>query len=99
MNRPSCFALLVFLTAFAWVVPSRSLAVPEPEGAKPIKPASDDGRPLNFDFEDGTLKDWTATGDAFEGQPVKGDTVFARRADMHSNHQGQFWVGGYETRG
>jgi len=99
MNRLSCLAFLVILAGFAWVAPNGLLAAPEPQGAKPIKPASADGRVLNFDFEDGTLKDWTATGDAFDGQPIKGDTVFARRSDMHSNHQGQYWVGGYEIRG
>ena len=30
-----------------------------PEG---ILPVSKDGKPLNFDFEDGTLRDWIATG-------------------------------------
>ena len=64
-----------------------------------IKPVGKDGQPLNLDFETGTLKDWTATGDAFEGQPVRGDTVYPRRHDMHSNHQGQFWIGGFEVKG
>ena len=36
-----------------------------------------DGQPLNLDFESGTLEDWVATGEAFAGQPVKGDTVTA----------------------
>ncbi|MBL8869943.1 MAG: VCBS repeat-containing protein, partial [Planctomycetaceae bacterium] len=30
-------------------------------------PLSADGKPLNLDFETGTLQDWTATGNAFEG--------------------------------
>ena len=62
-------------------------------------PADDQGRRLNLDFESGTLADWTATGDAFRRQPVRGDTVHARRADMRSNHAGDFWVGTYETDG
>lgn len=41
-----------------------------------VLPLGSDGKPLNLDFETGTLKDWTATGDAFRGQPIKGDTVF-----------------------
>ncbi len=64
-----------------------------------VLPAGADGRPLNLDFETGTLRDWTAEGTAFRGQPIKGDTVAARRGDMKSRHQGQFWVGGYEKSG
>jgi putative membrane-bound dehydrogenase-like protein len=66
---------------------------------KPIKPLGNDGKPLNFDFETGTLKDWVATGDAFQGQPIRGDAVSARRGDMHSNHQGEYWIGGFEVHG
>jgi hypothetical protein len=65
----------------------------------PIKPLGTDGQPLNLDFESGTLKDWTATGDAFDKQPVKGDTVSARRSDMKSGHQGQYWIGSFEVKG
>jgi putative membrane-bound dehydrogenase-like protein len=61
-----------------------------------VLPLGADGKPLNLDFETGTLKDWTAEGDAFKDQPIKGDTVFPRRADNHSRHQGQYWIGGFE---
>jgi putative membrane-bound dehydrogenase-like protein len=64
-----------------------------------VLPVGADGKPLNLDFETGTLKDWTATGEAFKGMPIKGDTVAKRRPDMRSNHQGQFWIGGYERAG
>jgi putative membrane-bound dehydrogenase-like protein len=64
-----------------------------------IKPVGSDGKPLNLDFETGTLKDWTAEGPAFQQQPVHGDTVFPRRNDMHSGHQGNFWIGTYENGG
>src|SRR5437667_10286787 len=64
-----------------------------------IKPAAKDGRPLNLDFEDGTLRDWTATGNAFAKQPIRGDTVSKRRGDMRSDHQGDYWIGGYEVVG
>src|SRR5262249_49841711 len=47
----------------------------------------------------GTLKDWTAEGEAFRDQPIKGDTVFPRRNDNRSQHQGQFWIGGFEKLG
>ena len=69
--------------------------VQEPHGDVGVLPVGADGRPLNLDFETGTLKDWIATGKAFEGQPIKGDTVAARRKDSKSQHQGQFWIGTY----
>jgi putative membrane-bound dehydrogenase-like protein len=81
----------------AWIVATTTLLAAQPP--KPIKPTGADGQPLNLDFETGTLKDWTGTGDAFDKQPVKGDTVSARRADMKSEHQGQYWVGSFETKG
>lgn len=64
-----------------------------------IRPVSQEGRILNLDFETGTLADWTVKGEAFEGQPVKGDTVAARRNDSASRHEGQFWIGTYEKLG
>jgi hypothetical protein len=66
------------------------------DGVLPVRP---DGKPLNLDCETGTLKDWTADGDAFKDQPIKGDTVAPRRGDMKSRHQGQFWIGGFEKYG
>jgi putative membrane-bound dehydrogenase-like protein len=69
------------------------------DGTEGELPVGADGKPLNLDFETGTLKDWTAVGEAFLGQPVKGDTVAARRGDMRSRHQGQYWIGGYEIHG
>jgi len=80
-----------FLAAFCLV----STAA-EPAG---IKPLGADGKPLNLDFEDGTLKDWVATGTAFDRQPIKGDVVSKRRNDMRSGHQGQYWVGSFEIDG
>lgn len=64
-----------------------------------VLPLGADGKPLNLDFETGTLKDWTATGEAFKDQPIKGDTVHPRRADSYSRHQGQYWIGGFEKFG
>jgi putative membrane-bound dehydrogenase-like protein len=64
-----------------------------------VLPTNGEGQPLNFDFETGTLKDWTATGQAFEGQPIEGDTVTARRSDMKSQHAGKYWVGSFERNG
>jgi putative membrane-bound dehydrogenase-like protein len=67
-----------------------------PEGVLPV---GADGRPLNLDFETGDLKDWTATGDAFAKQPIKGDTVAPRRSDMKSQNQGNYWIGTFEIAG
>src|SRR5262249_50732376 len=94
MRRLSPFALLAgvfFLPVLA--------DEPKPTPTQGVLPVGADGKPLNLDFETGTLMDWTAEGDAFQGQPVKGDTVARRRGDMKSQHQGDFWVGGYEIHG
>lgn len=64
-----------------------------------IKPVGKDGHALNLDFEDGSLKDWTPTGNAFDKQPTQGDTVIKRRGDMKSGHQGEYWVGSFEAGG
>ncbi|HVX64759.1 MAG TPA: PVC-type heme-binding CxxCH protein, partial [Pirellulales bacterium] len=62
-------------------------------------PTDEQGRPLNLDFESGALKDWRAEGAAFDRQPIEGDTVQPRRADMSSQHAGRFWIGTYERQG
>lgn len=64
-----------------------------------VLPRDASGRSLNLDFETGDLRDWRADGDAFQGQPVKDDAVYARRKDMRSHHAGQFWVGSFEGHG
>ena len=88
MNRTSLTAVLCLLfavLAFAQIAPDTG-----------VLPVGADGKPLNLDFETGTLKDWTADGKAFEGQPIKGDTVYPRRKDSKSQHQGQYWIGTFE---
>jgi putative membrane-bound dehydrogenase-like protein len=76
---------------------------PAPPGqaasAPGVLPAGAQGKLLNLDFETGDLRDWTATGDAFQGQPIRGDTVNPRRGDMRSQHAGEYWIGGYERAG
>ena len=52
---------------------------------------------LNPGFESGSLEPWIATGSAFHGQPIKGDTVKTRRGDMSSQHAGKYWIGTYEV--
>ncbi|MCB1094386.1 MAG: DUF1080 domain-containing protein [Verrucomicrobiae bacterium] len=50
----------------------------------------------NLGFEAGSLKGWKVTGNAWDGSPIKGDTVTPRRPGQSSNHDGAYWVGSYE---
>lgn len=88
---PQSFRLAFFAAASATL-----LHAADPAG---IKPTGTDGKPLNLGFETGDLRDWTAEGTAFQGQPVKGDLVKPRRGDMSSQHTGEFWIGGFEKLG
>src|SRR5438105_15761958 len=90
---------ILFPTLMALTLGIAAQPAAEPTPPEGVLPVGADGKPLNLDFETGTLKDWTATGDAFAGQPIKGDTVSPRRADMRSRHQGQYWIGTYERNG
>ncbi len=85
----------------AWFLVASALLSSAATAADPVGvlPTGRDGHVLNLDFETGDLRDWTATGTAFKGQPVRGDRVKARRADMSSHHTGEFWIGGFETGG
>ncbi|WP_218932467.1 PVC-type heme-binding CxxCH protein [Adhaeretor mobilis] len=58
-----------------------------------------EGHPLNLDFEKGDSRDWIASGPAFKGQPIWGDTVHARRPTSISGHQGDRWIGTFEVEG
>jgi hypothetical protein len=89
------FFSTVFLSSYLGSAETKVPPTP-PEGVLPV---GADGKSLNLDFETGTLKDWTVEGEAFKGQPIKGDTVAPRRGDMKSRHQGQYWIGGYELHG
>ena len=63
-------------------------------------PKAADGHELNLDLEKGTLEDWTAIGNAFEGQPIKGDLDKLRPADgKWARPQGEYWIGTYERAG
>lgn len=55
---------------------------PKSEGSAPAA----NGRALNLDFENGTLNDWTAGGDAFE--LVKAESQTATR----NGHAGTYWI-------
>ena len=52
--------------------------------------------PFTLDFEDGSLRGWQQTGTAFANQPTLGDNPTARNRGQASQHQGQYWIGGYE---
>ncbi|MBI3267663.1 MAG: dehydrogenase [Planctomycetes bacterium] len=82
----------------AFLLAAAALASSEPPRGG-TRPTAADDRALNLGFETGTLADWTATGDAFRGQPMHGDTVYPRRKDMKSRHAGEWWVGTYEVAG
>ncbi|MBI1374709.1 MAG: hypothetical protein GC159_18475 [Phycisphaera sp.] len=62
-------------------------------------PVGDDGKPLNTDFETGDLRDWTASGEAFKGQPYRGEIDQHRKFGQGrtARHQGEYWIGGYEV--
>ncbi len=63
-----------------------------PNGSRPGVSPKD----KNLGFEEGTLRGWKVTGDAWNDCPIKGDTVTPRRPGQASNHSGSYWVGGYE---
>ncbi len=92
MFRP----VILGLVSLIWVGFPLANALDASPGTIPVGP---DGRSLNLGFEDGTLQDWTASGEAFADQPVRGDTVSKRRPDMSSAHDGEYWIGGFERRG
>ncbi len=92
--RPSLVPVVLLIALLA--LPTPAPAAKQPEG---VLPKGIDGHTLNLDFETGDLRDWQASGAAFRGQPVRGDTVHRRRSDMRSRHQGAYWVGTYEVAG
>lgn len=53
---------------------------------------------ITWDFETGDLRGWQSTGTAFNNQPTYGDNPTARHRGQPSNHQGDYWIGGYENR-
>lgn len=57
-------------------------------GQLPVK----DGQTLNLNFETGTLKDWTATGDAFTNPLVSQDPSPVHEKDMHIGFEGKYFL-------
>jgi putative membrane-bound dehydrogenase-like protein len=84
-------------TTPAKLTATKSNPAKQPEDGYQAKDST--GRVLNLDFEAGDGRDWTATGTAFEKQPIWGDTVHSRRSDSVSSHRGDRWVGTYEIAG
>ena len=64
-----------------------------------VRPEGPDGAALNLGFEQGTLAGWTATGDAFQDQPVKKDGIASRWPGQTSGKWGDYFVGGFEIVG
>jgi putative membrane-bound dehydrogenase-like protein len=95
VSRSAC--VLAFAVVAVGLAPQR-LSGEEPAKGGSV-PIDAEGKPLNFGFETGTLAGWTATGDAFKGQPISGDSVHLRRGDMQSGHAGKYWVGSFEVSG
>lgn len=69
-------------------------AVAEAEGIIPKK----NGDPVNLDFEYGTLDGWSATGEAFAGQPASDKSTKFYEEDMAVNPSGQFYVSSGGTK-
>ncbi len=57
-------------------------------GQLPMK----NGQPVNLNFETGTLKDWTATGDAFTNSIFSKDPSPVHEKDMHIGFSGNHFL-------
>ena len=57
-------------------------------GQLPVK----NGKPLNLNFETGTLQDWTATGDAFTNALMKEDPSPIHEKDMKIGFEGKYFL-------
>ncbi len=63
-----------------------------------VLPVDESGKSLNTDFEAGDLRDWTVlSGVAFNAQPIRGDTIAARKPGEKSGHAGNYWIGTAEV--
>ncbi len=65
---------------------------------RPDRPDRDEAPSTTWDFETGRLDGWMITGTAFNRQPTYGDNPTARNRGQASNHQGNYWIGGFEDR-
>lgn len=51
-----------------------------------------EGQPLNLNFETGTLKDWTATGDAFANPLISEDPSPIHEKEMSIGFEGKYFL-------
>lgn len=58
---------------------------------------TNDDNYITWNFETGDLKGWTVEGKTFVNQPTYGDNPTARNRGQPSNHQGNYWIGGFEN--
>ena len=63
-------------------------------GKLPVK----NGQPLNLNFETGTLKDWTATGDAFKNPVFSEDPSPVHEKDMQIGFEGKYFLSSGGTK-
>lgn len=74
-----------------------ALEAAEEEDIEPgISPTSIKDEVLDLGFENGNLQHWTATGNAFQKQPVSQDGISQRWPDQQSGRVGTYFIGGYE---
>ncbi|NJD91157.1 MAG: hypothetical protein FIA91_06545 [Geobacter sp.] len=70
--------------------------LPEIREEAPVRVEQEERADITWDFETGDLRGWTAEGEAFRYQPTYGDNPTARHRGQPSQHQGDYWIGGYE---
>ena len=68
------------LVAFGIGTSAQAQTKPAPTPPGGVLPLGSDGKPLNFDFETGTLKDWTARAKPFRVNPFA--ATRSRRAGL-----------------
>ncbi|MBD0260271.1 MAG: dehydrogenase, partial [Cytophagales bacterium] len=56
------------------------------------RPPAKNGKPLNLNFETGTLQDWTAAGDAFAKSVLDQDPSPVHEKDMHIGFAGKHFL-------
>ncbi|MEX2026458.1 MAG: hypothetical protein WEH44_04140, partial [Pirellulaceae bacterium] len=96
--RCLCVALFFTMPAAAGAQDFKPNPLNEPLDNPGVIPVGADGKPLNLNFENGTLHGWKVEGKAWEKQPAKGEISQTRQfgEGKKAEMTGQFWIGGYE---